>query len=308
MIIKAIDNPKIIDHLNSVSPDKGKIFLLENGTVRGSLLHGTKMINQMRVNHNLGILETLALGHAYIGTGLLTSMIKGNDRIGMMIECGGPIKGISTEASADGGIRGYLLNNPIPIETPLESFDLSPFFGPGFLNITKYIEGAKQPFSGQVMLNYGNIAQDLALYFHTSEQIKTLFSISIKFDKEGDVIGAGGLFLQELPGADDEVLGALEDRVNQMPSIGLYFSEKGRVDDLISETFKDYSPHIIAGKNVAFTCSCSKEKFGSFLSSLKGEEKEKIMKEGPFPLITTCHNCGTDYEFTRDEVMELFSN
>ena len=308
MIIKAIENPKLLDHLNSISPDGTKIFLLGNGTVRGSLLHGTKMINQMRVNHGLGILETLALGHAYIGTGLLTSMIKGNDRIGMMIECGGPIKGISTEASADGGIRGYLLNNPIPIGTPLESFDLSPFFGPGFLKITRYIEGARHPFSGQVMLNYGNIAQDLALYFNTSEQIKTLFSISIKFDREGDAIGAGGLFLQELPGADGGVLGALEDRVKKMPSIGLFFSEKGRVEDLITDTFKDFSPGIIADKQTAFSCSCSKEKFGSFLSSLKGEEKEKIMKEGPFPLVTTCHNCGTDYEFTRDEVMELFSN
>ncbi len=306
MIRKPIENRKVLDHLDSIAPDAQKIFLLENGTVRGSMLHGTRMINEMRANHNLGILETLALGHAYIGTGLLTSMIKGNDRIGMTIECGGPIKGISTEASADGGVRGYLFNNPIPIESPVESFDLSPFFGPGFLKITKYIEGSKHPFSGQVMMGYGNIAQDLALYFNSSEQIKTLFSISVKFDREGNVTGAGGLFLQELPGADEKILGALEDAVKVMPSIGTYFSEKGRSEDLLDETFKDFSPQIIAEKKILFNCGCSKERFGSFLSSLKGEEKEKILKEGPFPLVTFCHNCGTEYKFSKEEVIELF--
>lgn len=306
MIRKPIEKPQLKKHLESISRDTNLVFLLSGGKVRGSLVHGTAMVNGMRANHNLGILETLILGHSYIGAGLLTSMVKGNDRIGLTIECGGPVKGISVEASADGGVRGYLMNNPIPVKSPLESFDMSPFFGPGFLHITKYLESAKHPFSGQVMLKYGNIAQDLASYFQESEQINTLFSISVFFDREGDATGAGGLFLQELPGADEKELESLENSVKHMPSIGKFFSGKGSPEELIMNTFGDYSVEILAERDISFSCSCSKERFGSFLSSMKREEKEKILEEGPFPLLTTCHNCGTDYEFSKEELIELF--
>ena len=53
------------------------------------------------------------------------------------------------------------------------------------------------------MLQYGSIVIDLAEYFLISEQTPAVVSLSIQFDREGRVIGAGALFLQNLPGADD---------------------------------------------------------------------------------------------------------
>ncbi|MEA1911463.1 MAG: Hsp33 family molecular chaperone HslO, partial [Spirochaetota bacterium] len=222
MIKQKITDSILNKHLANIEADKIDIFLLNKGTVRGAVLHGTKMINQMRVNHNLGILETLTLGQSYMGAGLMTSMVKGNDRISFAVECGGPIKGLSVEASANGNVRGYLFANPIPITEPVKSFDLSPFFGPGFLSVTKHLESSKQPFTGQVMMQHGRIAKDLANYFLESEQIKTAFILSVYFDKEGRATGAGGLFLQALPGAKDTALEALEDSVQNIPSLGKY--------------------------------------------------------------------------------------
>ena len=308
MIKQAITDNKIIQYLSSIEKDKIDIFLLNKGTVRGALLHGTAMINQMRVNHNLGILETLALGQSYMGIGLMTSMIKGNDRISFAIECGGPIKGISVEASAEGKVRGYLFVNPIPLSKPLESFNLSPFFGPGFLSVTKHLESSKQPFTGQVMLQHGRIAKDLANYFLESEQIKTAFILSVYFDKEGMAAGAGGMFLQALPGAEDSALELLEDSISNMPSLGKYFAAGNSSKQLITESFSNFQPNIIADKAVTFDCDCSKERFTSFIASMEQTDKDEILKNGPFPLITTCHNCGTDYKFSREELQAIFSN
>jgi molecular chaperone Hsp33 len=39
------------------------------------------MINEMRANHELGILETLVLGRAYLGAALMTGDLKGMDRL-----------------------------------------------------------------------------------------------------------------------------------------------------------------------------------------------------------------------------------
>ncbi len=308
MIKQPITDKFINSHLEKIEADKIDIFLLNNGTVRGAILHGTGMINQMRVNHNLGILETLTLGQSYIGAGLMTSMVKGNDRISFAIECGGPIKGLSVEAGAGGDVRGYLFANPIPITKPVESFDLSLFFGPGFLSVTKHLESSKQPFTGQVMMQHGRIAKDLANYFLESEQIKTAFMLSVYFDKEGRAVGAGGLFLQALPGAEDTALESLEKSIEEMPSIGKYFAGGGSPIKLIDESFTEFSPEIIGEKTVAFNCSCSKERFTSFVASMKKSDKDEILKNGPFPLRTTCHNCATDYEFSKDELQAIFSN
>jgi molecular chaperone Hsp33 len=127
--------------------------------------------------------------------------LKGDDRVAMQINCSGPVKGLSVEANAFGEVRGYLKRVPIPVEAPVQDFDLSGFFGAGILSVTRYLQSAKQPFTGQVELRHGNIAQDLAYYFLTSEQVPTAFNLSIRFDREGEVIGAGGLCLQAMTGA-----------------------------------------------------------------------------------------------------------
>ena len=129
-------------------------FTVAGGQIRGAVVLGNRMIREMQANHQLGVLETLVLGHSYLGAVLMTTNLKGYDRIGMKIDCSGPIKGINVEANAFGEVRGYLKQVPIPIDKPLEDFNLSPFFGAGFLNVTKILEDAKSPFTGQVMLKY----------------------------------------------------------------------------------------------------------------------------------------------------------
>lgn len=294
-------------NLESISPDGLTIFLLGEGKFRGALLNGTLMLNEMQANHELGPLESLVLGHAYLGVGLLVNNLKGNDRIGFSIECGGPVGGLSVEADYFGNVRGFLSENPIPLKEPLESLNTSLLFGPGFMKVTKSVEGASQPFTGQVMLEYGNIGQDLAHYYLTSEQIATSFSLSMDFDRDGGIIGAGGLFLQALPGTSDEEAGVLEDQILKLPSLGKLISSGKNVNDMINEFFSDFSPMILEKKDIQFFCPCTKDRIASFIASLDGKEKQSILADGPFPLKTRCHNCGTMYEFEESELRELFS-
>ncbi len=203
MIKKTIEGESLKERLLASAKDRIYNFLLADGAVRGAILHGTRMVNEMRANHELGIFETLVLGRAYLGAGLMSANLKGTDAISLKIECAGPIKGLTVEANAFGEVRGFLKNVPIPIDRPIQDFNLSSFFGAGFLSVIRTIEDAKHPFTGKIALQYGNIAQDLANYYLKSEQIPTAFNLSIKYDPEGEVTGAGGLFLQTMPRADD---------------------------------------------------------------------------------------------------------
>jgi len=281
-------------------------FLLADGAIRGVIMNGTRMINEMRANHELGILETLVLGRAYLGAGLMSADLKSNDRISIKIDCSGPIKGLVVETNAFGEVRGYLKRVPIPIDKPMENFDLSPFFGAGFLFVTKYLEDAKQPFTGQVMLKYGNIATDLANYYLTSEQVPTAFNLSIKFDKQGQVTGAGGLFLQAMPQADDELAGNMEDRVASLPSLGEVFTEDKDPEALVAEAFKGYSPRFLANRRIEFMCHCKPERVRNLLMLLPIDELKDIRDKGPFPVEINCHYCNTPYKFTREDIREIY--
>jgi molecular chaperone Hsp33 len=305
MIKKTLEGESLKERLLAGAKDRLYNFLLAGGAVRGAILHGTRMINEMRANHQLGILETLVLGRAYLGAGLMATNLKGGDSISLKIECTGPIKGLTVEANAFGEVRGFLKNVPIPLDKPMENFDLAPFFGTGFLSVIRYLEDAKQPFTGKVALKFGNIAQDLAHYYLTSEQIPSAFNLSMKYDKAGEVTGAGGLFLQAMPQADDDLAAELEERVRALPSLGDVFGEGQQPQDLIQEIFQKYTPHFLANKRIDFMCHCSQEKLRRILAMLPVDELKDIRDHGPFPLEMRCHYCNTFYYFSKEDIQAI---
>ncbi len=300
MIRKVIEDKELSEHIASLPPDGREVFLIGGDNVRLSAVSATTMVNSMRANHGTGILETYMLGQGYIAGALLSSTVKGNDRILMQIQCGGPVKGMSIEAWASGAVRGYLVNNPIPLSAPLESLDTSLIYGPGFLTITKYLEGSKTPFSGDVMLGYGNLANDLALYFKESEQTPSLFYLSIDFDKEGRVWGAGGLFMQALPGCPDSTLEKLQEGSERLSRLGRMIGESMSVREYVETELSAFHPHHIGHTPIGFSCPCTRESFTSYLSSLPAAEKDEILK-GEFPLELECLNCGSRYSYTKEE-------
>ncbi len=307
MIKKNIYGDNLKERLLAGARDRLYNFMLDDGAFRGAILFGERLVNEMRANHELGILETLVLGHAYIAGGLMGANLKGNDRIGLQIECSGPIKGLDVEANAFGEVRGCLKNVPIPIEKPLEDFNLSPFFGAGFVKVARYLESAKQPFIGQVAMQYGTIGKDLAHYFLVSEQIPTSFNLSVKFDSRGEVTGAGGLFLQVMPSASDKHIARLESMVLGLPSIGTAFSEGREPEELVNEAFKEFSPKIIGAHRVEFMCHCNEERTRRMLSMLPYDDIKDIHENGPFPLEMRCHNCNTTYRFSKEDIREIYA-
>jgi molecular chaperone Hsp33 len=288
--------------LSALPSDGITIFTLGGGRVRGALLHGTRMVNEMRANHELGPLETMVLGKAYLCAGLLGATIKGGDKLVLRVDAGGPAEGFTVEASADGSVRGRLFATPIELAAEAPSLDEQSLFGSGALSVTRYSEGRLHPFVGTVGLKTGRIATDLAAYYLESEQTRTAFDVGIEFDREGRAIGAGALFFQALPGADEEFLGRVEDALPRLPRLGLYFSEGGEREAFLERNLRELYPEILGEKSVAFACPCSRERFASFLSSASEELLVDLVEKGPWPVEAICHNCGSAYHFEREEL------
>jgi molecular chaperone Hsp33 len=293
------------EQLKAGARDVMQQFVLEQGTIRGALIYSTKLVNEMRANHELGILETMILGYGYIGALLLSSNLKGSERLVLEITCDGPLRGMSVEANTYGEVRGYLRVKQIPVENPLTDANIAPFVGDGLLSVTRYLEKAKYPFTSQVKLKHRSLALNLAYFSIKSEQTPSSYSLSVHFNKKGEVTGAGGLLIQALPGAESDLLSSLEEVVNNLPSIGKEYAESLSTETFILSYFARYSPRFFQKKRIAFMCHCSKARFKIFLAALPEHEFKSILAKGPFPLILTCFNCNTSYSFSQSELQSV---
>ncbi len=212
MIKAEITDKELLEHLSSIEKDGMSIFVMAGGRIRGALFNGSRFVNDMRAQHNLGILETMILGQACLCGALMIPTMKGREHLLYRYDTNGPAAGFSVEADSAGTVRGFLLQNPVPVEKPLENWDLSPFFGPGTVSVTRMQEGNKVPQTGTTEIMFRNIAQDLTWYFQQSEQIQTAFNTSILMDRAGRVTGAGGLFLQVMPEVGGKLSAKLAER------------------------------------------------------------------------------------------------
>ncbi len=303
MIKANIDNSQLIEHLEKIYPDEMCVFVMADGMYRGALLNGTMLVNQMRSQHGLGILETFILGHGCLAGGLLLQTMKGREHITMRYETNGLCKGFSVSVDSTGFVRGYLSDKNIPLEKPLESWDTSQFFGDGTLTLYRYPEGAREPQIGTVEIVNKNIAQDLTYYFLQSEQINTAFNTSIQFSKDGLVTGAGALFLQAMPGADEEITERVEHAFSACPSLGQWFSEQGDTEDIVYGLFREFNPSVALTRKVKYDCPCSKQKFASHIKALNSKQFTEIL-EGDFPLEVVCEYCSSKYLIDKTDLLK----
>ena len=306
MIKKDIFNKDVKERLKSSAKDKIYRFIMADQMIKGAIVHSTQVVNEMRANHKTGPLETLILGQAYIAASLICSGLKGkNDRISVDIQCSGPVKGLDVEANVFGEVRGYLKTQPIEVENPEEINNLAALFGAGFLTVTQYLEDAPAPYSGQVALEHGGIAENLANYFLVSEQIPTAFKLSVFFDERDEVKGAGGIFLQAMPGADPVKVGEVEKMIRGLDSLGELFSRGKAPEEIIQDKFSNLEPKFLNSSRVEFFCRCSKDKMAGYFQSLPKDEKKDMQKNGPFPLEIRCHHCNSAYQFGKEELLTL---
>lgn len=302
MIQNIIEPQDLRSHLASIAADGLDIFTLEEDSVRGAILNGTTLVNAMRANHGLGILETLALGYGYMATTLCSMQIKGQDRIRYNLDCQGPMGGMSVDADAQGSVRGYLKVDQFPLNGPVESFDLGPWIGEGTITLTRMLEGAKTPVSGSTTLRYKNIADDLAMHFKESEQTHTAFYLSINFDRQGQVRGAGGIFLQALPNADELILEDLDLWLPQLPSLGKSLAGGATGTSYLHKHFAAFGPRLIGVRKAEFSCDCNKESFRAYFISMDKDKRLELYDAGAEPMVVKCHNCASSYTFSRAEL------
>lgn len=276
-----------------------------NDQIRAFAAVTTEMVETAREHHNTSPVATAALGRLLTAGAMMGSMMKGEkDVLTLQIKAGGPLQGITVTADSQGNVKGYVGNPDVCIPANSKGkLDVAGAVGPGFLTVIKDMV-LKEPYSGQVMLQTCEIAEDLTYYFATSEQVPSAVGLGVLMNKNNTVRQAGGFIVQLMPFAEEEVISRLEQNVQKINSVTNLLEEGHTPESLLEKVLEGFDIQINEKMDTRFHCNCSKERVAKALISIGRKELNEMIQEGK-PIEMNCHFCNTNYNFTVEELKEI---
>ena len=278
------------------------------GKVRAYAINTTEMVNEAVRRHETWPTASAALGRAMTATTMMGAMLKGDEKLTVKIDGGGPIGAIIVDSNAKGETRGYVGNPKVDFELNKEGkFDVARAVGKdGLLSVVKDL-GMRDHFTGSVPLISGELGEDFTYYFASSEQTPASVGVGVLVNPDGSILASGGFMIQLMPGADDETITEIEKRLSTLPPISKLIEAGMPPEELILALLGDDNAKVLNKMDVKFQCHCSKERISQALISLgKGELTEMIEEDGGAE--TECHFCNETYNFTVADLQELLED
>ncbi len=273
--------------------------------IRAFVATTRNLVEEARTYHNTSPVATAALGRLLTAGSMMGVMMKGDkDVLTLQIRGAGCIGGITVTADSKGYVKGYV-NEPMVLLPPNKDgkLDVSGAIGPGTLSVIKDI-GLKEPYTGQIDLISGEIAEDITYYFASSEQVPSSVALGVLMNKDNTVAEAGGFVIQLMPNTDDEVIDKLEAKLSSIKSVTSMLSEGMTPEDILNEVLGDMDVKITDTLPVGYHCNCSRERVEKALISIGENEMKSIIEDGK-PIEMNCHFCNKHYVFEVEEIKEL---
>lgn len=282
----------------------------EHGLFRAYAVRATNLVEKAHEIHDTWSTASAAFGRTLIGTLLLsTSGLQGQAGLTVKIQANGPIGYMVADGTAQGTVKGYLHNPHVNLPANAKGkLDVSGAVGKqGSLSVTKMAPGDKTPYTGEVNLISGEIAEDFTYYLAQSEQIPSSMGLSVYVDTDDKVTMAGGFLVQVLPGASYEQITALEKSIKGLSLVSDMLRSGDTPEDILRNIFKDQDLKILEKMPVAYQCDCSKDRFAKALASVKKEDLLDMINQD-HGAEAVCQFCGRKYQFSEDELKDILAH
>ena len=276
---------------------------LKGGEARVFLCDTTEMAQQARDIHHASNTCTAAMGRMLAAVSIMGVGLKSEgDRVTVTINGGGPAGPLCAIAGPNGTVKVSIDHPEVELQLKKNGkLDVGGAIGKdGQLTVMRSF-GYGEPYVGRVNLVSGEIAEDFAMYYLESEQIPTLCALGTLVGEQ--VISAGGILIQAMPGCADELLDALEVRAELFGAISQLLEEM-TLEELAYACFRDLEPEVLEEIPLSLTCDCSREYIERVLLSM-GEKEIRDMITAQNGCEVTCHFCRTTYAFTGEELEQL---
>lgn len=279
--------------------------LAYNKQARILFVDNTNMVKEICNHKNMNKVLKTALGRTISIACLISGTLKGNQRVSLKINASNRNYKIFADADSFGNIRGYINDTLLNVSSDKTDYStVEQLIGEkGCLHVLKDL-GMNSIFTGVTGMPYGNIVDDFSYYFRQSEQTSTLFSITIVYNENNEIVLSRGIMAQLLPGAPVSIM----DNIKRVITKGQWFMSGWQNDnnskDISNLLFEDIE--ILEFNPVQFSCGCSKEIFYPMLYSLDKEELIDAHRDNK-PIEMICNICGKKYNFSSEDINDLMN-
>jgi len=279
-----------------------------DGQVRAYAARTTETVGEAQRRHYTWPTASAALGRSMTASVMLGAMMKGEEKLTIRINGGGPIGTILVDANAKGEVRGYVSN-------PLTHFDLNDqgkldvrraVGTEGTLAVSKDI-GLLQPFVGQVPLVSGELGEDFTHYIVTSEQIPSSVGVGVIVNPDNTIQASGGFIIQLLPGTEEKVITDIEERLKTIPTISNMVRQGMTPEDILNEVLGAGNVKVLEEMPVQFQCQCSRDRISRAIQGLGAAEiEDMIVTDGQAE--AQCHFCNENYLFSKENLEDMLQS
>lgn len=276
-----------------------------NGNVRAFAVDATHTVAEAQRRHQTWPTASAALGRAMIGGLMLGAMLKGDNKVTLKIEGGGPIGAILVDSDANGKVRGYVSNPQTQIDSNTKGkLNVKGAVGTeGMLSVVKDL-GMKENFTGQSPIVSGEIAEDLTYYFAVSEQVPSSVGLGVLVDTDNSILAAGGFIIQLMPNTDEETIVKIEQQLSNIEPVSTMIQRGLSPEAILEEVLGKENVQILSEMPVEFECNCSKERFAEGILGL-GEKEIRDMIDEQGMAEAQCHFCLETYHYGKEELEAL---
>ena len=280
------------------SQDITQRFLFEHADVRGELVSLNQSYREILAKHEYPEPVKALLGEMLAAAVLLSTAIKFDGLLIMQARSSGPLSMLMVECSSQQEVRAIARYSD-----DLRADCLRDLMPDGVLAIT--IDPDKgQRYQGVVALEGESLAESLAGYFDSSEQLPSRFRLL------ADGRTARGFMLQALPADRQTDPAERKETWNRLSILAdtLSVEELMALDNqtILHRLYHDEDVRLFDEHSVSFRCSCSAERSGNALVSLGREDAFMLLDERDGEIEVDCEFCNTRYAFDRAALSELF--
>ncbi len=282
--------------------------MTRDGSARVLVINSREMVNEMCRIHKCAPTSCAALGRLITACSMIGTMLpEPSDSLTITFDGDGEIGRMIAVSDYYGCVKSYI-ENPYadPPRKPNGKLDVGTAVGSGTLSFVRMVKGEMQ--SGMSEIVTGEIAEDIATYFATSEQVPTLLSVGVLVDKDYTCLAAGGVLIQLLPFPEDSTVDLIERNARELTNISRLFEQGMTNEQILEVALRDVPFDLFDTIEVEYTCDCSRERMLSKIRSLRREDIISMLDEQQAEgkareLEAVCRFCQSAYTFSEKELL-----
>jgi molecular chaperone Hsp33 len=278
-----------------------------NGGILVHAIDSTQIVADMEKIHVTSATASAALGRLLTAAALMGSMQKGDlESLTLTVKGGGSIGTLTAISDSSGNVRGCA-GNPradAPLNPNTGKLDVGGIVGTdGFLYVIRDLR-LKEPYTGQVALVSGEIAEDITSYYAQSEQIPTVCALGVLVHPDLTIRAAGGYILQLMPGASEKEIERVEQNVRNLDAVSTMIDRGMPPQDVAFQLLAGFRPELLKQDCARYQCNCSLDKMQRIMKTLGEKDLFELAEEAPETEIV-CSYCNEKYIFSSDQLRKL---